>query len=60
MIFSCLILTVKFVFNGYRIAASPEKVTSQEIEFGLSRGGLCGQPPGSDRINRSVDALFGF
>jgi hypothetical protein len=57
---SCLILTDKFVFNGYRIAAGPEKVTSREIEFGLSRDGLCGQPIGSDCINRSVDALFGL
>ena len=48
------------MFNGYRIAAGPEKVTSREIEFGLSRDGLCGQPTGSDRINRSVDALFGL
>jgi hypothetical protein len=55
---SCLILTVKFVFDGYRITAGPNKVTSREIEFGLSRDGLCGQPTGSERINRSVDALF--
>jgi len=53
---SILILTAKFVFNGYRIAASPEKVTSREIEFGLSRDGLCAQPTESGRINRSVDA----
>jgi hypothetical protein len=60
MTFSYLILTVRLVFNGYRIAAGPEKVTGREIEFGLSRDGLCGQPTGSDRINRSVDALFGL
>jgi hypothetical protein len=58
MTFSCLILTVKFVSNGYRIAVGSEKVTNREINFGLSRDELCGQPTGSGRINRSVDALF--
>jgi hypothetical protein len=60
MISSGLILIAKFVFNGFRIAASPEKVTSRGIELALSRGGLDGQPTRSDRINRSVDTLFGL
>jgi len=57
---SCLFLTVGSVFNGHTIAAGPEKVTGREIELALSRDGLRSQPTGGDRINRSVDALFGL
>src|SRR5689334_5410445 len=40
---SCLILTVGFVFNGYRITVGPENVNGQGIDCDLSKDRSCGQ-----------------